>query len=67
MPRDAVKKFEGVPLIRTTKFAEVRQPIIQLIVRSGTPIWIKMSHKAPIHTVKCLDKIQFENEGTDIF
>ena len=38
-----MKTFEGVPFIRTTKFTEVRHPIIQLTVRSGTPIWIKMS------------------------
>ena len=38
IPREALKNFDGVPLIRTTKFAEVRQAIIQLTLRRGTPI-----------------------------
>ena len=42
MPREAEKNFEGVPLTRTTKFAEVRHPMIQLTTRRGAPICIKM-------------------------
>ena len=42
IPLKAVKNFEGVPLIRTAKFVEVRHPIIQFTPRIGTPNWIKM-------------------------
>ena len=38
IPREAVKKVEGVPLIRTAKLTEERHPIIQLTVRRGIPI-----------------------------
>ena len=43
IPLKAVKNFEGVPLMRTTKFAKVRHSIIQFTPRRGTPIWIRMS------------------------
>ena len=42
MPQEAEKNFEGVPLTRIAKFAEVRHPMIQLTTKSGTPICIKM-------------------------
>ena len=38
IPLEAAKNFEGVPLIRTAKLAEVRNPIIQFKSRRGTPI-----------------------------
>ena len=43
IPLEAAKNFEGVPLIRTAKLAEVRHPVIQFTVRRGTPTWIRMS------------------------
>ena len=43
MPLDALNFFEGVPLTSTTKFADVKHPIIQLTPIRGTLIWIKMS------------------------
>ena len=38
IPQEVEKNFDGVPLIRTTKLVEVRQPIIQLTARRGAPI-----------------------------
>ena len=38
IPLEAGKKLEGIPLMSTTKFADVIQPIIQLTVRRGIPI-----------------------------
>ena len=43
IPLDAAKNFEGVPLISTAKFVDEMHPIIHLIARRGTPIWISMS------------------------
>ena len=43
IPREAGKKLEGVPLTKTAKLTEEIQLMIQLTVRSGTPIWIKIS------------------------
>ena len=43
IPREAGKKLEGVPLTKTAKFAVETQLIIQLTVRRGTPICIKIS------------------------
>ena len=43
IPLEALKNLDGASLIKTTKFVEVRQPIIQLTPRRGTPIWINIS------------------------
>ena len=68
MPLDATKNFEGVPLIRTAKFADVRQPIIQFTANRGTPNLDKNeSNVGPINTVKILHQVQFEDESTSVF
>ena len=38
IPLEAVKKHEGVPLIKIAKLTEMRQPMIQLTPPKGIPI-----------------------------
>ena len=61
MPLETLKKFEGVPFTSTTKFADDKQPIIQLTPRRGTPIWIRMSlRKDQLTLSKAFTKSRFQ-------
>ena len=62
IPLEAGKKYEGVPLIKTTKQEFLTHPIIQLTPIRGMPIWRSTSlRKGPIDSIKSFYEIQFKN------